>query len=95
MREKEYLAKLGAIRGSRKNEIISAVNRKIAKKEAGLKTEVEKRFYAELWKEATEHEKKYGFWPVFETCEIETEDPRLEIYTEPPVRKHVEHIEEV
>lgn len=94
MTEKEYFAKLGALRGSRKNEIISAVNRKIAKKEAGLKTEVEQIFYTRLWKEATAHEKKYGEWPTFEMCEIETEDPRLDIYNEPPVRGHVDHIEE-
>lgn len=86
MTEKDYLVKLGEVPGSRKNEIISAVNRKVPKKEAGLKTEVEKTFFERLWKEATAHEKKYGKWPVFEMCEIETNDPRLDIYNSPSAR---------
>lgn len=94
MTEKEYLVKLSEVRESRKNEIISAVNRKIPKEKAGLKTEVERTFYERLWKEATAHEKKYGKWPVFEVCEIETNDPRLDIYNSPPVRDHIDHIEE-
>lgn len=95
MTEKEYLVQLGALRESRKNVIITAVNRKIPAKESGLKTEVEKLFYKQLWKEATAHEKKYGKWPVFEMCEIETNDPALDIYNTPPVRDHIDHIEEV
>lgn len=95
MTEKEYLVKLSALRGSRKNEIIAAVNRKVPKEKAGLKTEVEKIFYKRLWKEAAAHEKKYGNWPTFEMCEVETDDPRLDIYNEPPVRDHIDHIEEV
>lgn len=95
MTEKEYLVKLSAVRESRKNDIISAVNRKVPKKEAGLKTEVERVFYDRLWREATAHEKKYGKWPVFEMCEVETNDPRLDIYSGPPERDHVDHIEEV
>lgn len=95
MTEKEYFAALGALRGSRKNDIISAVNRKASKKEAGIKTEVEQIFYNRLWKEATAHEKKYGKWPVFEQCEVETDDPRLDIYSTPPARDHIDHIDEV
>ena len=95
MTEKEYLVKLGEMRESRKNQIISAVNRKVAEKEAGFKTEIERTFYARLWKEATAHEKKYGKWPVFEMCEIETNDPSLDIYNTPPVRDHIDHVEEV
>ena len=95
MTEKEYLVKLGAMSESRKNDIITAVNHKVPKKDAGLKTEVERVFYARLWREATAHEKKYGKWPVFEMCEVETNDPRLDIYNEPPVREHIDHIDEV
>lgn len=95
MTEKEYFAKLGELRESRKNDIISAVNRKVSAKEVGLTTEVEKLFYKRLWREATAHEKKYGKWPAFEMCEVETNDPRLDIYSEPPVRKHIDHIDEV
>ena len=95
MTEKEYFAKLGTMRDSRKNDIISAVNRKVPKEKAGLKTEVEQIFYKRLWREAKEHEKKYGKWPVFEMCEVETDDPRLDIYNEPPVRDHIDNIDEV
>lgn len=95
MTEKEYLVKLSAMRGSRKNEIITAVNHKVPKKDAGLKTEVERIFYARLWKEAAAHEEKYGKWPVFDMCEIETDDPCMDIYSDPPVRKHIDHIDEV
>ena len=95
MTEKEYLVALGKLRGSQKNKIISAVNHKVSRKEIGLKTEVERTFYTRLWKEATAHEKKYGEWPVFDMYEIETDDPLLDIYNEPPVRKHIDHIEEV
>ena len=95
MTEKEYIKKLGEMRGSRKNGIISAVNRKVPKEKVGLKTEVEKIFYGELWKEAVAHEKKYGFWPTFEMYEVESDDPRLDIYSTPPVRDHIDHVEEV
>ena len=95
MTEKEYFVKLSKLSGSRKNKIIAAVNQKVTKEKAGLKTEVEQLFYKRLWKEAVAHEKKYGKWPVFELCEIETNDPCLDIYNEAPVRKHIAHIEEV
>lgn len=95
MTEKEYRVALSKVRGSRKNDIIDAVNNKIPKEKAGLETEVEKLFYKRLWKEATAHEKKYGKWPVFEMCEIETDDQVLDIYSTPPVRDHIDHIEEV
>jgi hypothetical protein len=38
--------------------------------------------YDRLWKEAEDHVKKYGDWPVFENVEIESDDPRLDIYNE-------------
>lgn len=83
MNEKEYLRELGNIKASRLNEIISAVNAKMPKAKAGLKTDVEKMFYERLMKEAKEHEKKYGFWPTFDMTEIESDDPRLDIYNNP------------
>ena len=82
MTEKEYLVELGKIRGSRKNQIIRAVNNKIPKDKAGLKSPVEKKFFDNLMKEAEAHEKKYGFWPTFDMCEIETDDPVLDVYKE-------------
>ena len=87
MTEKEYFKKLGEIRASRKNEILVAVNCKLPKEKAGLKTEVEKMFYERSWKDAVAHEKKYGFWPTFEMCEIDYDDPCLDIYNSPPTRK--------
>ena len=83
MDEKAYLSALYAMRGSRKNDIIDAVNRKVPKENAGLKLDVEKMFYDRLWAEAEAHQKKYGDWPVFEICEIESDDPRLDIYNNP------------
>lgn len=82
MSEKEYLKELGKMKGSRINEIISSVNAKTPKAKAGLKNDVEKMFYDRLTKEAQEHEKKYGFWPTFDMTEIETDDPRLDIYND-------------
>ena len=83
MDEKAYLSALYAIRGSRKNDIIDAVNRKVPKDKAGLKSDVEKMFYDNLWAEAEALQKKYGDWPVFDMYEIESDDPRLDIYNNP------------
>ena len=83
MNEKEYMEALRKMPGSRQNDIIQAVNCKVPKKEAGLKTEVEEMFYDRLWKEADTYEKRGGKRPVFDPVEIETDDPRLDIYNEP------------
>ena len=83
MTDKDYMAALGKIRGSRLNEIISAVNNKIPKKDAGLKDAVEERFYDNLVKEADDLEKRGGVRPVFDSVEIESDDPRLDIYKDP------------
>lgn len=84
MNEKEFMAEFSKMRGSRINDIIHAVNFKIPKEEAGLKNDVERQFYDSITEEAEAHEKKYGFWPAFEMCEIEYDDPRLDIYKDPP-----------
>lgn len=83
MAEAEYMKAFHEMRGSRKNEIIRAVNIKASKEEIELKGEAEEKFYDELVAEAKEHEKKWGEWPVFEMCEIESDDPCLDIYNEP------------
>ena len=80
MNEKEFIIELSKIPGSRLNQIIDAVNRKVAKDKTGLKDEVEKKFFDDLMQEAEEHVKKYGSWPTFEMCEIESDDPVLDIY---------------
>lgn len=76
MKNNEYM------RASRINEITSAVNSKTPKAKAGLKNDAERVYYDELWKEAMDHQKKYGFWPVFEMAELESDDPALDIYND-------------
>lgn len=82
MKEQEYYRKLATLKASRINEITYAVNCKVPEKEIGLKDEVEKMYYDRLMKQAKEHEKKYGKWPVFAMQEIESDDPKLDIYND-------------
>ena len=83
MNEKKYLIELGKLPGSRKNEVIRAVNQKVAKKKFALKGETEEMFFDRLMNEAAAHEKKYGKWPVFDMGEIESDDPVLDVYSKP------------
>lgn len=69
-------------RASRRNEIAYAVNCKVPKEEAGLKNAFEEAWYNYLWKNAELHVEKYGDWPVYEMEEIESDDPRLDRYSE-------------
>lgn len=69
---------------SQYNTLVRLVNMKIPKEMAGELTESEGAWYDSLWEEAVAHEKKYGFWPVFELDEIEWEDPVLDIYNSTP-----------
>lgn len=87
MNEKEYFKKLSEAKASRLNQIIVAVNKKIKKKDAGLKDEFEEMFYDRLMKEAKAHEAKYGRWPVFDVSEIESDDPALDIYSSPAEKR--------
>lgn len=80
MNEKTYYSKLSEVKTSRLNEITYAVNCKVKKADAGLKSDVEEMYYDRLMIQAKEHEKKYGRWPVFEMGEIESDDPVLDIY---------------
>jgi len=81
MTEKEYNTALSKMRGSRINDIISALNSRTPKEEAGLKNEAEEKFFDNLTKEAEAHLKKYGDLPTFAPVEIESDDPRLDIYS--------------
>lgn len=81
MSDKEYFKALGKIPASRLNEIADAVNKKTPKAKAGLKGEIESKFYDNLWKQAMTVQKKFGDWPVYEMQEIETDDPKLDIYS--------------
>ena len=83
MDKKKYDKELMTLPGSRWNDIIRAVNSKIPKEEAGIANEVESQLYDSLWKEAEEHVKKWGDWPVFDMVEIESDDPALDIYKDP------------
>lgn len=80
MTDSKYYAELGKIRASRLNEIINGVNCKVPKIQLSLKGEVENRFYKGLIEQANAHVKKHGFWPTFDMMEVESDDPRLDIY---------------
>ena len=67
-------------RASRRNEIAHAVNCKVSAEELGLKNKFEKAWHEYLWKTAELHNERYGDWPVFEMEEIESDDPKLDIY---------------
>lgn len=67
-------------KASRRNEIAHAVNCRVSAAEIGLKDKFEKAWYNYLWKSAELHNKRYGFWPVFEMEEIESDDPKTDIY---------------
>ena len=73
----------GNVAGSRWNHIINAVNGKIPKDKAGLKNEAEEKIYDEIKGEADALEKRGGVRPVFDTVEIESDDPALDIYNAP------------
>ena len=83
MDERTYLNELGKLRGSRKNQILMAVNAKMEKENFGFNSEIEEMFFDDLMSEAETHVQKYGFWPVFEMYEIESDDPILDIYNSP------------
>lgn len=84
------------MRSSRKNEIIYQVNCRVPKEEIGLKNEEEVKFYNSLIKQAEEMKERWGEYPVFEMCEIETDDPKLDIYrTDVEGKKKPDEIEEV
>ncbi len=68
------------IRSSRINQIIDAVNRRYPKEAIGVKEGKEEEYYESFWAEAEEIAAKYGFWPTFDMCEIESDDPCLDIY---------------
>lgn len=84
------------MRTSRQNEIIYQVNCRVPKEEIGLKDEEEEKFYNSLIKQAEEVKSKWGEYPVFEMGEIESDDPKLDIYrTDVDRKKKPDEIEEV
>lgn len=55
----------------RRNAIAMAVSNKVPMNKAGLKDKMEQAYYDHLWKEAQLHQDAYGFWPTFDSEEIE------------------------
>lgn len=92
--EKEYFRILGETPTSRLNDIIYMVNCNVPKAKANLKSDFERMFYDRLIAEADRHERKYGDRPVFDMGEIETDDPRLDIYSG-PAERNMDEIDEV
>lgn len=82
MNEQEYFKKLASVKASRINAITHAVNCKLPKDEVEFENDVEKMYYDRLFKQAREHESKYGRWPVFAMQEIESDDEKLDIYND-------------
>ena len=81
MTEKDYFRIMWDEKpASRRNQIIMAVNMKVSKQNADLKDEAEEMYYDRLMKQAEEHLKEFGRWPEFEMCEIDWDDPVLDIY---------------
>lgn len=83
MTENEKKNAIRELPGSRWNAIISAVNMNVPKDKAGLKDEAEEALYDSIKAEADELEKRGGVRPVFDMVEIESDDPALDIYSEP------------
>ena len=71
---------LDGIPTSRINRMLYAISCRVPEEEFGELTEQEAECYQGFWKEAEEHQERYGFWPVFEMGEIEYDDPVLDIY---------------
>ena len=81
MDEREYMAAIEAKPGSRLNVIIAAVNARLPK--SGLEMdEAETMFYERLESQAEQYEKIIGERPVYDMCEIEWDDPILDIYSD-------------
>lgn len=74
------------IRTSRINVMIDAVNRRIPKSRADIRSKDEEMWYDAVWADAEQHQAECGFWPVYEMGEIEYDDPILDIYGDEPPR---------
>ena len=70
-RLEKYYKGLGEKTGRELNSIISLAQRKVPKEEIKFEDEIEEWFYDGLIKEAEEHVKRYGDWPVFALCEVD------------------------
>lgn len=84
MTEKEFRDGFYKMSGRETNRLLYAVNCKVPMEEMEFKSEIEREAFKRFWEEAEALHKKYGFWPVFEMCEIEWDDPCLNIYNSDP-----------
>lgn len=82
MDDKDYKNALAEMPGSRWNDIIRAVNNKVPKEKAGIKTDAEAKLYDSMMAEADSLEKRGGVRPIFDNVEIESDDPSLDIYSD-------------
>lgn len=83
MTENEKKNAIRELSGSRFNAVIAAVNRQVPKEKAGLMSEAEEALFDEIKAEADALENRGGVRPVFDMVEIESDDPVLDIYSEP------------
>ncbi len=72
------------------NRIISLVNYKTPKEKCDLRSVEEERFYDNLINEAKEMMDRTGIWPIFDVCELDYDDPALDIYPEGSLERHLE-----
>ena len=86
---KEYLRELDNVPNRRKNEIIRLVNYKTPKDEIPFRSRTEEQFYENLIREAEETQNRIGVWPIFELCEIDYDDPVLDIYSQESIDQHI------
>ena len=87
---KEYLRDLDHVSTSRKNDIIRHVNYRLPKEKYSFRNSAEEAFYESLIDEAERMQAKTGVWPIFELCEIDYDDPILDIYPTGSLEKHIE-----
>ena len=87
---KAYLKDLSHVSTSRKNDIIRHVNYRLPKEKYEFRNKTEEAFYESLIDEATRMQSKTGVWPIFELCEIDYDDPILDIYSAGSLEKHIE-----
>ena len=72
------------------NRIIRHINSRSPKKTCDITNRAEEEFFDNVLDEAERHLEKYGFWPVFELCEIDYDDPILDIYPQDSIEQHKE-----
>ncbi|MBR2740256.1 MAG: hypothetical protein IKD87_06265 [Oscillospiraceae bacterium] len=86
---RDYLNELSHVPTWRKNDIIRHVNYRLPKEKYVFRNMTEEAFYESLIEETTMMQCRTGRWPVFELCEIDYDDPILDIYSDVAVQEHI------